>query len=134
MTATARSPVSEAAKRILCVEDDEDTRYMMRMLLGAYGYEPVIAMSSADALQLAIGGGFSLYILDNWMQQSSGIELCEQIRSFDSATPILFYSGAGYESDVRNGMNAGAQGYLIKPDLEHLEQTIERLISAACAC
>jgi DNA-binding response OmpR family regulator len=128
---TAMASVSTARKRILCVDDDEDTRDMMRVLLDDYGYEAVIAASVSDALESARSGGIALCILDHWLTESNGIELCQQIRAFDSATPIMFYSGAGYEADIQKGLAAGAQAYLVKPDFEHLAQTIDRLINEA---
>ena len=82
-------------KRILCVDDHEDTRDMMRALLGEYGYEAVIAASVSDALKSAQSGGLALCILDHWLTESDGIKLCQRIRAFDSDTPIMFYSGAG---------------------------------------
>ena len=125
---TAMATTSGARKRILCVEDDEDTRHMMHFLLGEYGYEPVIAASVSDALERARSGGLALCILDHWFIESNGIELCQQIRAFDSAMPIVFYSGAGYEADIRKGLDAGAQAYVVKPDFDHLKETIDRLI------
>jgi DNA-binding response OmpR family regulator len=127
----AMASASAARKRILCVDDDEDTRDMMRLLLGKYGYEAVIAASVSDALESARFGGLALCILDHWLTESNGIELCQQIRAFDSDTPIMFYSGAGYEADIQKGLAAGAQAYLVKPDFEHLGQTIDRLINEA---
>jgi two-component system OmpR family response regulator len=117
-----------ARKRILCVDDDEDTRDMMRVLLGTYGYEAVIAASVSDALESARSGGLALCILDHWLTESNGIELCQRIRAFDSDTPIMFYSGAAYKADIQKGLNAGAQAYLIKPDFDHLKPTIDRLV------
>jgi len=126
MTAMATTP--GARKRILCVEDDEDTRHMMHFLLDEYGYEPVIAASVSDALERARSGGLALCILDHGFIESNGIELCQQIRAFDSKMPIVFYSGAGYEADIRKGLDAGAQAYVVKPDFDHLKETIDRLI------
>lgn len=125
---TAMATTSRARKRILCVDDDEDTRDMMRVLLDDYGYEAVIAASVSDALESARSGGLALCILDHWLTESNGIELCQQIRAFDSHTPIMFYSGAGYGADIQKGLGAGAQAYLIKPDFERLRPTIDRLI------
>lgn len=122
---------SVARKRILCVEDDEDTREMMDLLLGQYGYEPIIADSVSDALDRVKSGGLSLCILDDWTTKFKGIELCQQIRAFDSFTPIMFYSGAGYEADIKKGLAAGAQAYLVKPDFDQLKPTIDRLIDEA---
>ena len=124
MTSTAR-------KRILCVEDDEDTREMMNALLDEYGYEPVIAATVPDALERARSGGLALCILDHWIPEGDGVDLCRQIRAFDSYTPILFYSGAGYVADIQNGLAAGAQAYLVKPDFDRLLPTIGRLIDEA---
>src|SRR3984893_13595029 len=125
---TAMASVSVARKRILCVEDDEDNRDMMSVLLDQYGYEAVIAASVSDALERARSGGLALCILDHWLTESNGIELCQQIRAFDSHTPIMFYSSAGYKADIQKGLDAGAQAYLIKPDFDHLKPTIDRLI------
>ena len=101
---------------------------MMRALLDEYGYEPVIAASVGDALERVRSGQLALCILDHWITDGgNGIELCRQIRAFDPATPMIFYSGAGYEADIQKGLAAGAQAYLVKPDFEHLRQTIDRL-------
>ena len=127
----ANKLVTESRKRILLVDDDEDTRIMMRVLLLEYGYDPIIATSVSDALEHAKSGGFALCILDHWITQSRGTELCQQIRSFDAQTPILFYSGAGYKADIAEGLNAGAQAYVVKPDFERLMQTITRLVDHA---
>jgi DNA-binding response OmpR family regulator len=122
---------SGSRKRILCVDDDEDTRDMMGILLGQYGYEAVIAASVSDALERARSGGLALCILDHWITEGNGIELCQQIRAFDSDTPIMFYSGAGYRADIQKGLDAGAQAYLVKPDFDRLKPTIDRLIDEA---
>ena len=129
MTTMKSGPATK--KRVLCVDDDEDTRDMMRVLLGAYGYEAVIAASVSDALESARSGGLSLCIVDHWLTASNGIELCQQIRAFDPNTPILFYSGTGGRGDIQRGLAAGAQAYLVKPDFDHLKPTIDRLINEA---
>jgi DNA-binding response OmpR family regulator len=128
---TAMATTSGARKRILCVDDDEDTRDMMEALLGQYGYQAVIAASVSDALESARSGGLVLCILDHWITEFNGIELCQQIRAFDSHTPIMFYSGAAYQADIKKGLDAGAQAYLVKPDFDHLKPTIDRLIDEA---
>jgi two-component system, NtrC family, response regulator AtoC len=114
---------------ILCVEDDDDTCSMLSALLGRAGYEVRTASGVADGLRLAEGGRFDLYILDNWFADGTGLDLCRRIREFDCATPILFFSGLAQESDRQIGLDAGAQGYLIKPnDLDKLVETVTRLI------
>jgi two-component system, OmpR family, response regulator len=127
MTATAPAPI--ARRRILCVDDDLDTQELMNWLLDEYGYEAIIATSQSDALERARSGGIDLCILDHWITKgSNGINLCKQIRAFDSDIPIMFYSGAGYKADIQKGLDAGAQAYLVKPDFDHLKETIDRLV------
>jgi DNA-binding response OmpR family regulator len=101
--------------RILCTEDDPDTRDLIVIILNAHNCEVVTAASSAESLRLARTQHFDLYLLDNWLAGSSGIELCEELRKFDSKTPILFYSGAASDEDKREARECGAQGYLTKP-------------------
>lgn len=128
---TAAVSTAKARKRILCVDDNKDTREMMSVLLDLYGYEAVVPASVSGALESARSGGLALCILDHWITELNGIELCQQIREFDSETPIMFYSGAGYKTDIQKGLAAGAQAYLIKPDFDHLKPTIDRLIDEA---
>lgn len=116
-------------RHILCVDDNDDTCFMLSALLGQAGYEVLTASGIAEGLRLAGGGGFDLYILDNRFTDGTGLDLCRQIREFDDATPILFFSGLAQESDRQHGLDAGAQGYLIKPnDLDKLVETVARLI------
>ncbi|HEX5736731.1 MAG TPA: response regulator [Blastocatellia bacterium] len=118
--------------RILCVEDDADSREVITILLGLWGYEVVTASSPTDGLELAQQDSFALIILDNWYEIGSGLELCKQIRGFDTNTPIIFYSASAYEVDVQKAMEAGAQGYLFKPtEIEVMVQTIEGLTKPA---
>lgn len=114
--------------RILCVEDDADSREMMTIILQQAGYDVVAASNPTDGLKIAKQPAPALIILDNWYEKGSGVELCKQIRKFDSQTPIIFYSGAAYQSDIRKAIDAGAQGYLIKPaGIRDLIGTIETL-------
>jgi len=119
-------------KRILVVEDDEDSYELAKLTLT--GYQLVIARDFTNGLRLAKQGYFDLYILDNWLPGGSGIELCRHIREFDPHTPILFYSAAAYEWDVREALVAGAQIYITKPsDPDELERAVAGLSLAASA-
>lgn len=101
--------------RILCTEDDADTRELITFVLRSNDFEVITTETPAMALELASAFSFDLYLLDNWLPSMSGNELCKELRSFDSETPILFYSGAGYETDKTQAYASGAQGYLVKP-------------------
>ena len=115
--------------RILCTEDDADTREMLTILLESFGYEVVCPTDSTLALELMRGLHFDLCLLDNWMPGLSGLDLTKRIREFNKVVPILFYSGAAQEEDQQEAFDAGAQGYLIKPvDIDVLIQAIDELI------
>jgi DNA-binding response OmpR family regulator len=117
--------------RILCTEDDADARDLIILILNDEGYEVICAENAKDALALVKAQKFDLYLLDNWLPDISGKDLTEKIRQFDSQTPILFYSAAGYERDKKNALRAGAQAYLVKPaHPEALVAEIARLIAS----
>ena len=114
---------------ILCVDDNDDNCFMLSTLLGRACYEVRTASGHAEGLRLAESRGFDLYILDNRFADGTGLDLCHRIREFDSSTPILFFSGLAHETDRQRGLDAGAQGYLVKPnDLRKLVETVTRLI------
>jgi two-component system, OmpR family, phosphate regulon response regulator PhoB len=119
------------AKRVLCVEDDEDTRDMLKTMLGYSDFEAVVAPDMEAALRLMERERFGLYVLDGGLRSAGGLSLCEQIRASDARTPIVIFSGHGFASDIEAGMLAGANAYLVKPDSSELIPTIRRLLEAA---
>lgn len=100
---------------ILYIEDHEDTRELVTLVLEQRGYEVVSGTTIQSGVALAISQSFDLYLLDSWLPDGSGLDLCRQIREFDNVTPILFYSAAAYEIDRADAINSGAQAYLVKP-------------------
>jgi CheY-like chemotaxis protein len=120
--------------RILCTEDDADTRELLTFVLNRNNCEVITTETPALAIELARAGRFDLYLLDNWIPGMSGADLCSELRSFDTETPILFYSGAGYEKDKTAAYASGAQGYLVKPvDNDELVAEVFRLVSESRA-
>ena len=121
--------ISAQRRRILCTEDDGDTRVLLRLLLALQGFEVICAENAKHAISLARSSSFDLYLLDHWLPDIAGDVLCTKFREFDPLTPILFYSGAAYESDKARAMAAGAQGYVVKPaDPDELVSEILRLV------
>lgn len=117
------------AKRVLCVDDEEDTCAMLCGLLGLIDCEVSTAATAAEALKLLAQERFDLYLLDNWLPGGSGVGLCREIRRSDPSTPIVFYSGAGLDWERDEALAAGAQSYLVKPsDLSLLVETVRRLL------
>jgi DNA-binding response OmpR family regulator len=124
--------MSTLAPDILYIEDDADTRDLVYFVLTNSNCAVTLADSHEKALALARTKQFDLYMLDNWMPGCSGIDLCKKLREFDPTTPILFYSGAAYDSDKQEALASGAQGYLIKPvDTDVLVKAVFLLMSKA---
>ena len=101
--------------RILFSEDHPDTREMTCIVLEKEGFEVVCPETAFEVLRLAKSERFDVYLLDSWTPGLSGIDLCQQIREFDSRTPVVFYSAAAYATDKQRALDAGAQAYLSKP-------------------
>ncbi len=102
--------------RVLYVEDHDDTRVLISILLKNAGFEVTEASNGMEALELAKAQKFDLYLLDHTFPDASGVTICEAIREFDSHTPILFYSARAMEQERDAAIRAGAQDYLIKPN------------------
>lgn len=106
---------AENIRRILYIEDHEDTRELVTLLLAQKSYEVITGSTIASGVALAGAEKFDLYLLDSWLPDGSGLDLCQRIRQFDQTTPILFYSAAAYANDHDMAMKCGAQAYLVKP-------------------
>lgn len=116
-------------KTILCVEDDKDCYELLELIFKNEGYKVVSCSTSTEGLQMAEQNSFSAIILDNRLADISGVEICRQIRTYDKQTPILFYSGSAYPKDKKEGFEAGANDYLVKPnDFDNLVPTTVKLI------
>jgi DNA-binding response OmpR family regulator len=105
----------DSSPRVLYIEDHEDTRELVTLVLEQRSYEVVTGSTVESGVALAGSQRFDLYLLDSWLPDGSGLELCKRIRQFDKATPILFYSAAAFEIDRDQALKSGAQAYLIKP-------------------
>jgi CheY-like chemotaxis protein len=105
----------ETKGHVLYCEDHDDTRVLMTLLLEREGFRVTTACNGGDCLKLAAGQSFDLYLLDNAFPDASGVEVCEELRRRDAATPILFYSGRAMPREREAAMRAGASEYLIKP-------------------
>jgi DNA-binding response OmpR family regulator len=101
--------------RILYVEDHADTRDLMQLVLEELGYAVTTADTIAGALGMSTQEIFDLYLLDSWLPDGSGLDLCKQLRIGDNRTPIVFCSAAAYQVDRDTALQSGAQGYLVKP-------------------
>lgn len=114
--------------RILYAEDSEDAGFVMTTVLHFSDIEVVAVRTIADAWQRAQAESFDLYLLDSRFPDGDGFDLCRRLHEYAPNTPIVIYSDDALESDVRDGLCAGAQTYLIKPYFNNIAQTIFDII------
>ncbi len=118
-----------STRSILCVEDDDDSRELLRFVFRDFDVTCVRTVSEANE-QIEMQK-FDLYILDNWLPDGSGIELCAAIRSANPDVPIVFMSASGRPNDMREAEAAGASRYFVKPcDPEVVRAAIGLLLSS----
>jgi CheY-like chemotaxis protein len=99
---------------VLLVEDDADVRNMLDLLFDEWGYRATMAKTATEGLKYLLERRFDMIVLDNWLPDLDGIELCRQIRGYDRQTPVIFYSAAGMGSEDREAQSAGANAYVLK--------------------
>jgi DNA-binding response OmpR family regulator len=115
--------------RILCVDDHEDTSFMLTHLLGQSNFEVRTARSMAEALAFIELDGFDLYVLDKRLPDGSGLDLCAKINAAAPNVPVIFYSGDAYQLHREEGLCAGAEAYVVKPDIDGLIETVQTLLA-----
>ena len=123
----------EQKARILCVEDNRDSREMIATLLRGTDntYDVTAVETAAEALALNGKSNFDLYILDIWLPGMDGVDLCRRLRERGVTQPIMFFSAMGVQAKDRDYvLAAGADEFLVKSvDLDRFIDTVERLLS-----
>jgi CheY-like chemotaxis protein len=104
---------SRASKAILCVQSENEDRVLLADLLPQY--HTVFACNGCEALRELGRGVFDAYLLDYWLSDCSGAQLCREIRKTDPNGPIVFCTAAARNEDRERAMRAGASAYLGKP-------------------
>jgi two-component system, OmpR family, response regulator MprA len=121
--------------KILVVDDERAVREALRRALELQGYEVDLASDGAEALaRLAANGQVDAVVLDILMPGIDGLEVCRQIRRRGSAVPVLMLTARDAVGDRVEGLDAGADDYLVKPfALEELLARVRALIRRGSA-
>jgi DNA-binding response OmpR family regulator len=103
--------------KILVAEDERDIRELITYTLMFAGYEVVQASNGADAVDLAVKEKPELILMDVRMPRMTGYQACEILKqkSETKDTPVIFLSAKGQESEIQQGLGAGAVKYILKP-------------------
>lgn len=114
--------------RILVVDDDEKLTAMLRRALTYEGYDVVVAHDGRTALRNCAMDPPALVILDWMMPEMSGIEVCQRLRE-EGDLPILMLTAKDAVDDRVQGLETGADDYLVKPfALEELLARVKALL------
>jgi two-component system, OmpR family, response regulator VicR len=100
--------------RILLADDDEILAAVLERELRKEGFEVIVAHDGETALALARTQNPDLVLLDVTMPRMQGLDVCREIRR-ESAVPILMLTGRGAEVDRIQGLDVGADDYMVKP-------------------
>jgi DNA-binding response OmpR family regulator len=120
---------AKARGRILVVEDDNETRELLRTALEARGLEVKAVGSVAAADPLARGGGIDAIILDVWLPDGDGTKLCRAWRKWGLSLPIIMLTARTDVGSRVRGLDAGADDYLGKPfAVEELRARLSALL------
>ncbi len=101
-------------ERILLVEDEPSIAEPFSQALRREGFEPVLARTAAEALELARTSEPALVLLDLMLPDGDGRDVCRAIRR-SSEVPIIMLTARGTETDRIVGLELGADDYVVKP-------------------
>ena len=109
--------MTNSAKRVLLVDDFDDSRYSLSRLLEIEGYEVIEASDGAQAIERALNDKPDLILMDVEMPRMSGIEACRLLKENEATSkiPVVLMTMRGEESAVKKGFESGCSDYLIKP-------------------
>jgi DNA-binding response OmpR family regulator len=107
--------MKDAMNTILVIDDDDNLRDTVGLMLEQEGYRPLLAADGKAGYELAISGKPDLILVDLRLPGMSGIEISKQLRAAKVNTPIIVLSAVGQEVDKVLLLEIGADDYVVKP-------------------
>jgi two-component system response regulator MprA len=104
-----------STSQVLVAEDDQGLRESLERVLRFEGYEVALAKDGAEALEAVTKEQPDLLVLDVMMPHVDGLSACRMLRQRGAAFPILMLTARHTVSDRVDGLDAGADDYLVKP-------------------
>ena len=101
--------------RILVAEDEQDLNRLMVQALERAGYSVDSCYDGADALDYAAGADYDCILLDIMMPKADGRTVLRTLRSRGCAVPVIFLTALDSVQDRIDGLDLGADDYLVKP-------------------
>jgi two-component system response regulator MprA len=120
------------AMKLLVVDDDRALREVLRRTLMLAGYEVELADSGAQALSQATAGNADALVLDIGLPDFDGLDVCRLLRQEGNRIPVLMLTARDAVADRIDGLDAGADDYLVKPfDIDELKARLRALLRRA---
>jgi two-component system OmpR family response regulator len=101
--------------KLLVVEDDRETGAYLKRGLSEAGHTVDLAESGREGLFLAAGEAYDVVVLDRMLPQTDGMTVLRTLRASGVRTPVLLLTALGGIDDRVEGLEAGADDYLVKP-------------------
>jgi two-component system response regulator MprA len=118
--------------KLLVVDDDRALRDVLRRALTIVGYEVSLADSGGRALAQVTAEDPDAMVLDIGLPDIDGLDVCRLLRSEGNRVPILILTARDAVSDRIDGLDAGADDYLVKPfDIDELKARLRALMRRA---
>ena len=115
--------------RILVVDDEPAVRSSLERALRLDGYDVALASGGGEALDALSGEPADAVVLDVLMPAPDGLEVCRRLRAAGDRTPVLMLTARDRVADRVDGLDAGADDYLVKPfALEELTARLRALL------
>jgi two-component system response regulator MprA len=115
--------------RILVVDDDRSLRDALRRALTLADHEVQVAENGQQALGAAASGAPDAMVLDLGLPDMDGLEVCRRLRGSGNRLPVLVLTARDAVSDRIDGLDAGADDYLVKPfDVGELKARLRALL------
>jgi two-component system response regulator MprA len=115
--------------RALVIEDDDAVRAAVRRALLLAGYEVLQAPTGAEGLLRAQSDVPDVIVLDLGLPDIDGVAVCQTLRKTGNRTPILMLTARAAVEDRVDGLEAGADDYLVKPyDVRELEARLKAIM------
>jgi len=120
--------------RLLLVEDDADLSTMLGQLLTEEGYAVTTVRDGQAGLHKGLVDNWDALVVDRGLPGVEGVDLVRRLRSKGVAAPVLFLTARGTVADRVEGLDAGAQDYLVKPfDVDELLARLRAMLRPAGA-
>jgi len=115
--------------RVLVVDDDPQVVRLLRVNLELEGYDVVSASGGKEALDAVDAEDPDLVVCDVMMPGMDGVEVVRRLRADKKTVPVVMLSAKAMRSDMKAGLDAGANEYVTKPfDPAELIEVVDRLL------